>query len=123
MCRVLCKSFEACAPADLKGIGSFTQEKVAFPFEVDVIITLRNRSGQVRIGVQVTESGIGRKDLGDRSRGVGTFRITLEERLTIVRVNNKRPRVPPAFFSCRGRGSPRFLELLGAGSLTITLRL
>ena len=65
MCRVFCKGFEACAPADLKGIGSLTQEKVAFPFEIDVIATLRNRSGQVRIGVQVAESGIGREDLGD----------------------------------------------------------
>ena len=51
ICRVFCKGFEACAPADLKGIGSLTQEKVAFPFEVDIIITLRNRGRQVRIGV------------------------------------------------------------------------
>ena len=42
----------------------------------------------MRIGVQVAESSIGSEDLGDRSRGVGTFRITLEERLAIVRVNN-----------------------------------
>ena len=42
----------------------------------------------MRIGVQVTESGKGREDLGDRSGSVGTFRITLEERLAIVRVNN-----------------------------------
>ena len=77
----------------------------------------------MRIGVQVTESGIGREDLGDRSGSVGTFRITLEERLTVVRINDKRPRVPTAFFGCRGRGSPRLLELLGGGSLTITERL
>ena len=65
ICRVFRKGFKACAPTDLKGIGSLTQEKVTFSFEVDVIITLRNRGRQVRIGVQVAESGIGREDLGD----------------------------------------------------------
>ena len=123
ICRVFRKGFKSCTPTDIKGVCALTQEKVAFSFEVDVIITLRNRGRQVCIGVQVAESGIGREDLGDRSRGVGTFRITLEERLAIVRINDERPRVPTTFFGCRGRGSPRLLELLGGGSLTIPLRL
>ena len=88
ICRVFRKGFKSCTPTDIKGVCALAQEKVTFSFEVDVIVALRNRGRQVRIGVQVTESGIGSEDLGDRSRGVGTFRITLEERLAIVRVNN-----------------------------------
>ena len=88
ICRVFRKGFKSCAPTDIKGVCALTQEKVAFSFEVDVIVTLRNRGRQVRIGVQVAESSIGSEDLGDRSGSVGTFRITLEERLAIVRVNN-----------------------------------
>ena len=88
ICRVFRKGFKSCTPTDVKGVCALTQEKVAFSFEVDIVATLRNRGRQVRIGVQVAESGICREDLGDRSRSVGTFRITLKERLAIVRVNN-----------------------------------
>ena len=121
--RIFRQGFEARTAADLDGIGSLAQKKIALALEVDIVVILSDRGRQMRIRVEVGQRSVGGKDLGDRGRGVGAICVVLVESVPASRINDHCPRVPAAFLCGGNARCPCFFELAARGGLTIPLSL